>query len=136
MEISKEAAGNALVFASMGPSGEFLEPAGNVKETDMISCFRDQAAALVAGKPDGIIIESMSDINEIKCALKGVREITDIPVVVSMTYTKNPKGFATIMGITPEKAVKELEKEKISAIGSNCGSGIKDFIKITNIMKN
>jgi 5-methyltetrahydrofolate--homocysteine methyltransferase len=135
VEISKEAGGNVLVFASMGPSGEFLEPAGDVTEKDMISCFRNQAAAFAAGKPDGIVIETMSDINEIKCALKGIREITGVPVAVSITYTKNPGGFFTITGITPAKAVKELEKEEISAIGSNCGSGIKDFIEITKILK-
>lgn len=135
VEISKAVSGESLVFASLGPTGEFLEPVGEITEKDMIENFTDQIKGFIEGKADGIVMETMSDINEVKCAIKAVRELSEMPVIVSMTFSKEPKGFATITGITPEKFGKFMEKEKVDAIGTNCTLSIEDFIPLVKILK-
>ncbi len=134
VELSKEASGDSLVFASVGPTGEFLRPAGTITEKEMVLCFSEQVKAFVEGGADGVIIETMADLNEAKCALRAVKENSDFPVAVSMTFNKG-KRYATIMGITPEKAVVALEEAGADIIGANCGFGIENIVEIARIMR-
>jgi len=135
VELSEEMAEDSLVFASIGPTGEFLKPLGMATEDEMISCFSEQVKAFVEGGADGVIVETMTDLNEAKCALKAVRENSDFPVAVSMTFEKGERGYATIMGITPGKAVVELEKAGADIVGANCGFGIESTVEIARIIR-
>ena len=134
VELSRELCNESLVFASMGPTGEFMKPLGTVTEDEMTSCFREQVNAFREGGADGVIIETMTDLNEVKCAIRAVKENSELSIAVSMTFEKGPKGFATIMGVTPEEAAMELEKEGVDVLGSNCGSGIENLMEIARIM--
>jgi 5-methyltetrahydrofolate--homocysteine methyltransferase len=134
--ISKKAAGDrALVFASIGPSGEFMAPVGAVSEEDMMKGFAEQAKALAEGGADGIVVETMMDLAEAKTALLAARQSTSLPVAVTMTFNKGPKGFATMMGIRPEQAVAELEKAGADIVGANCGAGIDQMIDLMKLMR-
>jgi 5-methyltetrahydrofolate--homocysteine methyltransferase len=135
-EISKEAAaGRALVFGSMGPTGELLKPLGPATEAEMFKCFEEQARALVEGGVDGIVIETMTDLVEAKAALAAIRQNHTLPVVVSMTFDKKRRGYATIMGVRPEQAASELEKAGADIVGANCGTGIDHMIEVTQLMR-
>jgi len=124
-----------LVFASIGPTGEFMEPLGIITEKQMITCFAEQVIAFVEGGADGVIIETMTDLNEAKCAIKAVRENSNLPVAVSMTFSKGRMGFATVMGTGPQQAAIELESSGVDIVGSNCGFGIEDMVGIARIMR-
>ncbi len=136
-EISKEAAANegALVFGSIGPTGELMKPLGTATEPEMMNCFLEQAKALVAGGVDGIVIETMTDLAEAKAALRAARESTSLPVVLSMTYDKKRRGYATMMGVRPEQAVRELERAGADIVGANCGAGMDDMIEVARLMR-
>jgi len=135
-EISKQAAGGrALVFASIGPSGEFMAPLGTVSEEDMMKGFAQQAKALAEGGADGIVIETMMDLGEAKAALLAARQSTSLPVAVTMTFDKGPKGFATMMGARPEQAAAELEKSGADILGANCGAGIDQMIELMKLLR-
>ena len=82
VKLSKEVSNNSLVFASMGTTGEFLEPLGTITESEMVESFSVQVKSFVKGNADGILIETMSDLNEIKCAVKAVKENSTLPVVI------------------------------------------------------
>ncbi len=136
VELSKEVSGDSLVFASIGPTGEFLKPLGVITEDEMVECFAEQVKVFVDGGADGVIIETMTDLNEAKCALKAVKENSSLTVGVSMAFDKERKGFATMMGVTPEQAAIELEKAGADIVGANCGSvTIKDIVQIAKIMR-
>ena len=135
VQLSREVCGDSLVFASIGPTGEFLKPLGTVSKEEMVLCFSEQVEAFVEGGADGVIIETMIDLNETKCALKAAKENSNLPVAVSMTFNKGERGYATVMGITPEKAAKELEKAGADIVGSNCGIGTKDIVEIARIIR-
>ncbi|KPJ56519.1 MAG: hypothetical protein AMS16_02255 [Planctomycetes bacterium DG_58] len=136
VELSKEAAAaRALVFASIGPSGEFMEPLGTITEPEMVACFAEQVRAIAAAAPDGIVIETMSDLAEAKAALRAVRENSDLPAVVSMTFERGARAIATMMGVTPQQAVGELEAAGADLVGANCGAGIETIVEVARRMR-
>lgn len=134
--ISKRAAGDdALVFASIGPTGEFIAPLGERSEDDFIACFAEQIAACVEGGADGLCIESMSDLGEALAALKAARQVCSLPAVVSFTFTKGQARYATMMGLRPERAAAELDAAGADLVGANCGAGIEQAIEIARLMR-
>jgi len=136
VNISREAAGDrVIVLGSIGPTGEFLAPLGVITVDEMTAAFARQVKAFVAGGADGVVIESMTDLGEITCALRAVKENTDFPVVCSMTFNRGLKGYATMMGVKPEDAARSLENAGADIIGSNCGWGIEEIIEVARIMR-
>jgi len=119
-----------FVLGSVGPTGAMLEPFGELTKAEMISAFTLQAKALVDAGVDGIMLETFTDLNEVDCALDAIRQYSQIPVIVSLTYTKSPMGYNTMMGTSIEDAVKYLLKSDVFAIGSNCGNGIENMIEV------
>ena len=135
-KISKVAAAeSALVFGSIGPTGELMKPLGTATEPEMVKCFLEQAEALVSGGVDGIVIETMTDLAEALAALRAARESTSLPVVLSMTFDKKQRGYATMMGVRPEQAAGELERAGADIIGANCGAGMDDMIEVARLMR-
>jgi 5-methyltetrahydrofolate--homocysteine methyltransferase len=134
--IAVEAAGgHAAVFGSVGPTGGFLEPLGSLTESELIAAFGRQVRALASGGAEGIVLETMTDLGEIICALRAVREHSDLTAVCSMTFDRGARGYATMMGVTPERAAEELDAAGADAVGANCGTGIVDIIGIARIMR-
>jgi len=120
-----------IVSASVGPSGRLLKPYGDVEPEDMLVNYQKQIEILVESGVDMLTVETMTDIEEAKLAIKGARSISDsIPIAVTMTYDSTPRGFYTIMGVNIKTAVRELEKTGADIIGSNCGNGIEKMIDI------
>jgi 5-methyltetrahydrofolate--homocysteine methyltransferase len=122
------AGGGALVAGDIGPSGEIVEPLGTLAYDEAVEIFHEQAASLVAGGVDLIWIETMSDLNEIKAAIQGVRQAAPgIALVTTMTF--DTRGH-TMMGVTPEDAVAHLAAWGADAIGGNCGNGPDELIPV------
>lgn len=129
VEISRRAAaGRALVFASLGPSGVMLMM-GEVSEAELQAGFAEQAQAMADGGADGIVIETMSDVNEARLAVLAAKT-TGLPVVACMTFDSGKNRDRTMMGHTPEQAAEQLTAAGADVIGSNCGQGIQGFIPI------
>ncbi|MEA3403461.1 MAG: homocysteine S-methyltransferase family protein [Armatimonadota bacterium] len=136
VELSKSVANDrALVLASIGPTGEFMQPLGTMTEEEMVAAFAEQVRAMVAGGTDGILIETMTDLGETKAALAAAKAHFDGPVVTSMTFDKGSKGYATMMGVTPEQAAGELQAAGADIVGSNCGHGIENIIEVARLMR-
>jgi methionine synthase I (cobalamin-dependent) len=132
--ISIQAAKNkAKVFASMGPSGMMLI-SGNVTEQELYDAFLEQATAIAAEKPDGIVIETMSDLTEASIAVKAAKT-TGLPVAACMVFDSGKNKDRTMMGTTPEQAIAKLTEAGVDIIGSNCGQGIDGFIPICKRMR-
>jgi len=128
-EISNSAAkGRARVFASIGPSGKLLL-SGEVTPEELRGAFAEQARALAASGVDGLVIETMSDLDEAKLAVAAARE-TGLPVVACMVYDAGKNRDRTMMGNTPEQAAQELTAAGADVIGANCGQGIAGFVSI------
>jgi 5-methyltetrahydrofolate--homocysteine methyltransferase len=118
----EEAAGAAYVAGDIGPTGELLAPYGLLSSEEATEVFAQQALALAEGGADLIWIETMTDLNEAKAAIQGVRQVTDLPLFCSLSFGA---GGRTMMGVSPAQAVKELWPMGLTAIGANCGEGIE-----------
>lgn len=129
VQISRRAAGaNALVFASIGPSGKMLLT-GEVTVTQLENAFAEQARALADAGADALLVETMCDLEEAKAAVAAARA-TGLPVIASMVFDSGKDKDRTMMGITPEKAAQALGQAGADVIGANCGQGIAGFVKI------
>ncbi len=123
------------VIGSIGPTGEFLEPLGEVSEVVMLDAFAEQAAALEEGGADGVVIETMSALEESLLAVKAAKEHTNLAVMASMTFDPGPRGFFTMMGVTPQQAVRELLAGGADVAGANCGRGIDVMVQLARQMR-
>lgn len=137
VEAVKDAVGDkAYVSGSCGPSGKLLKPYGDIEPEEMYDGFYRQISSLISAGVDLICIETMTDINEILLAIKASKSIsTNIPVIATMTFDPTPRGFFTIMGTDIPTAVKALTDGGADIIGSNCGNGIENMIKIAEDFK-
>lgn len=132
VEIAREAAGRELyVIGDIGPTGDYLSPAGNLTQQQMSDTFADQAKALAGSGVDAIILETMSDLKELKAAIIAVKENTKVPLIASMTFCKiDGIGFRTTSGISIPQFVNEALMTGSDVIGVNCSLRIGDIIPL------
>jgi len=124
----KEAGGGVYVGASIGPTGQFVEPLGEIPFDEMKAAFREQAEALVAAGADLITLETFLDIKECRAALIAIREVSaTIPVIAMLTFDDNGRS---VLGTPPESAAITLAAAGADIIGSNCGLGVDGIYEI------
>ncbi|GFE56454.1 homocysteine S-methyltransferase family protein [Geobacter sp. AOG1] len=133
VEIARQVAGDhAYVAASIGPTGRFVEPVGDLSFDAMADLFREQAAALIEAGADLITLETFLDIKEARAAVIAIREISStIPVIAMLTF--DDKG-RSVLGTPPEAAAITLEAVGADIVGSNCGLGVDGIYDILSAM--
>ena len=132
-QIARRVAGqDKYVLGDIGPSGDFLEPLGGLKAQDLNEAYVQQANALVDGGVDGLIIETMTAIEEAAVAIEAVKSIvSDLPVFASMSFDKAGNDFKTMMGVDVEAAVEKIVSLEIDAVGFNCGTiSLEGYIEL------
>ena len=131
LAVKRAVSGRAYVSGSCGPCGKILKPYGDTDPELVYESFGIQMQAFFESGCDVICIETMMDLREMLLALRAAKEkAPGIPVMATMTYDATPKGFFTIMGDTIEKTSSALEEAGADVIGSNCGNGIENMIRI------
>ncbi|MFA7060455.1 MAG: homocysteine S-methyltransferase family protein [Pedobacter sp.] len=129
----KEAGSKAYVGASIGPTGQFVEPLGEVSFDEMKGAFREQAEALVKAGADLISLETFLDIKECRAAVIGIREVSrDIPIIAMLTFDDNGRS---VLGTPPEAAAITLAAAGADIVGSNCGLGVDGIHDILQRMR-
>ena len=123
--IAKEAAaGKALVALDLGPTGQLLEPTGTLDFETAVDIFAQQVRCAVSAGADLVMIETMTDLQECRAALLAVKENSDLPVLVSMTYEERGRTF---LGHSPACAALTLEGMGADVIGINCSLGPREM---------
>ena len=129
-KISKRAAGEKFVLGSIGPTGIILMMS-EVSEQELYEAFKEQAFGLEAGGADAIIIETMTDLDEARIAVKAAKENTSLEVFCTMTFEKTVSGeFRSMMGVSPTEMVETIIDAGAVLIGANCGNGIAGMVGI------
>lgn len=123
------------VAGSIGPTGEFIEPLGDVTEDELYDTFAEMSKAFEAGGADAVMIETQLALEEAAIAVRAAKENTDLVVMSTMVFDKGPRGFFTMMGVTPEQAVEGLQEAGADIVGTNCGSGIEKMVEIATRMR-
>jgi 5-methyltetrahydrofolate--homocysteine methyltransferase len=134
VRLAREVAGEkAYVAGSIGPTGRFVEPVGDLSFDQMRDIFSEQARALIDAGCDLITLETFLDIKEIRAAVIAIRELSaDIPVIAMLTFEEKGRS---VLGSPPEAAAITLEAVGASMIGSNCGLGVEGIYEILRAMR-
>jgi 5-methyltetrahydrofolate--homocysteine methyltransferase len=114
------ASGARYAAADIGPTGQLLAPMGTLAFDDAYDLFAQEVRAADAAGADLFVIETMSDLAEAKAALLAVRENSDLPAFVTMTFGEDGRTF---LGTTPEAAAVTLGSLGADVLGINCGLG-------------
>ena len=122
-KIARKAAGeDKYILGDIGPTGDFLKPLGSLEPESLKEAFAEQAKALLDGSVDGIIIETMTALDELEIAIKAVKDISLLPLFVSLAFDAVKDGFRTMMGVDPAAAAGRLLPLEVDALGFNCGT--------------
>lgn len=120
-----------FVAGSVGPLGKPLKPFGILSPEEAYDAFQEQVEALVEGGVDLILLETFSDLEELKLAVRAAREATDLPVVAQMTFDEEGR---TLRGHTPAEVVRDLEPLGVAAVGANCSVGPLPMVDVVSAM--
>lgn len=122
---ARSVAGDKLVALDMGSTGQLLEPSGTVSFEEAYDAYKE---IVIAGNDaDVVVIETMTDLYEVKAALLAVKENSDKPVLVTMTFEENMRTFT---GVSPECMVAVLEGMGVDALGVNCSLGADELLPV------
>ena len=124
-----------FVAGSVGPTGELLDPLGNLSEEEAYDIFAEQIKALEEGGVDVIYIETMMAAEEGVIAVKAAKENTSLPVVASMTFELGKAGLRTMWGVDIKTAIEKYSEAGADVIGANCGKGFDEMIAIIKEMR-
>ncbi|MBX7246763.1 MAG: homocysteine S-methyltransferase family protein [Candidatus Sumerlaeaceae bacterium] len=114
------------VLGDIGPFGGFIEPLGEASRGQVVEWFDEQARGLLEGGVDGFIIETMTALDEIECAIQAIRRHSKLPIVASLAFDKTQTGtFRTMMGVSPTQAATHLTNKGADIIACNCGTGLE-----------
>lgn len=115
-----------FVLGDMGPLGALLEPYGDLTLEEAADAYSEQAAALVEGGVDAIIIETQTSLDELGLAIKAARAAGAPSVIASLAYDRTVDGrsYATIMGVRPGQAAVAAQQAGAHIIALNCGTGM------------
>jgi 5-methyltetrahydrofolate--homocysteine methyltransferase len=128
--VAREVAGahGILVAGDLGPTGELLEPLGAMTSAEAQSFFEEQLLGLRDGGIDLVLIETMSDLGEVRAAVAAARSVVpDLPVIATLSFDTN---LRTMMGVRPGEAVTALAEAGVEAVGANCGRGPEEMAVI------
>ena len=116
-----------FIALDIGPTGKLLKPLGDLDFEEAVNIFKKTVEIGIKYGVDLVIIETMNDSYETKAAILAVKEICDIPVIVTNAYSEN--GLL-MTGATPEAMVALLEGMNVDALGANCSLGPKQLLPI------
>jgi methionine synthase / methylenetetrahydrofolate reductase (NADH) len=119
--IAKEAADTrACVVGAIGPLGVRLEPFGEMAAQEAVAAFTRQVDGLLAGGVDGFILETFSDVEELRAAFEAVRSRSQLPVFAQMTVGTDGK---THYGTDPASFGPIIQAMGADVVGVNCSVG-------------
>jgi 5-methyltetrahydrofolate--homocysteine methyltransferase len=123
------------VVGSMGPTGDFVEPLGQLRRTELAEAYAEQAGALAAGGVDAILIETMRTLEEAETAVRASKHATSLPVFVTMVFERGTNGFQIMTGARTKAVVIALRGAGADAVGANCGIGVEMMVELATELR-
>lgn len=129
VKIARTACGRSkLVFGDMSSTGIFVEPFGTLSFDEAYKTFSEQATLLIESGVDGIIVETMSDLKELKAAVLAIRDVSkDIPVIAHMTFEAD--GIS-VTGTSVEIFASLFNDIDVDVVGMNCTLEPKEMLPV------
>ncbi len=126
--LSKEATSgtDVLVAGDLTMTGQQLFPIGELQFEELVTIYKEQAKVLEEAGVDLFVVETMMSLQECRAAVIAIREISELPIMVSLTYQNDGR---TLYGTIPEIATVVLQELGADAIGINCSTGPLDMLE-------
>jgi len=121
-----------LIAGDVGPLGVRLAPFGRVQPEQARAAFVEQIRPLAEAGVDFLILETFSDVSELCEAIAAARQVCDLPVVASMTFTRDDR---TLLGDSPARVAKRLAECGADVIGTNCSGGPAQIYRVLKAMR-
>lgn len=118
------------IALDIGPLGALLKPSGSLSFDDAYELFKEQVIAGVEAGCDFILIETITDLYEAKCAVLAAVEHSNVPVLCTMSFESSGRTF---LGTDVISMVTTLEGLGVSAIGFNCSFGAQEMIPLIEV---
>ncbi len=109
-----------FLAGNIGPLGRLLAPLGDIELVEARAAFLEQAEALLEAGVDLFLLETFSDLSEMREALAAVRSLTDLPIVALMSFAEDG---TVASGEEPWLIAKTMEEQGADVIGANCATG-------------
>jgi len=130
---AREEVGEAVFLAgAIGPLGKPVAPLGTIPKEEALAAYIEQVEGLVEGGVDLLIIETQTDLEEMKLAIQAVRKVTDLPLVAQMTFTEDGR---TLYGAYPEDVVRVTQSLGVNVLGANCSVGPQKILEIVQRLR-
>ena len=123
---------DTLIAGDMTMTGKQLLPLGPISFEQLVSCYAEQAKALEEGGVDLFVVETMLSVQEARAAVLGIRQVSTLPVMVTLTFDENGR---TLYGTDPLTALVTLQDLGIDAFGMNCSAGPEALLPHIQAMK-
>ncbi|MBN2147853.1 MAG: bifunctional homocysteine S-methyltransferase/methylenetetrahydrofolate reductase [Anaerolineales bacterium] len=120
------------IAGDVGPLGVRLAPFGRVLAEQARQAFIDQISALAEAGADLLVIETFSDLYEMREAVAAARQVCDLPIVATITFTRDDR---TLLGDSPAKVAQSLAESSADVIGVNCSGGPAQIWRILRQMR-
>ena len=143
--LSRQAVGDkALVAGDMTMTGQQLFPMGELLFEELVEVYKEQASVLAKAGVDLFVVETMMSLQECRAAVIAIREVCDLPIMVTLTYNEDGR---TLFGTPPETAVvdgdlllpgiwteQDIQSLGVDAIGVNCSTGPMEMVPLVERM--
>ncbi len=123
---------DVLIAGDVGPLGVRIAPYGRVKLEEARAAFAEQIRALAQAGADLIVVETISDLYEIREAIAAAKETCSLPVVASVTFTRDDR---TMLGDDATQAAKKIFEAGADLIGVNCSGGPSQLLRLLKQMR-
>lgn len=121
VKLAKEITGDGTyVAASVGPTGELLEPSGTLNFDNAYSIFAEPLKAIEDAGADLVNFETFADLNELRAAILAAKETTNLPIIASVTFNANSR---TLFGNSAEVCAIVCQSLGAVVVGANCSGG-------------
>ena len=98
---------------------------------ELVEVYKEQASVLAKAGVDLFVVETMMSLQECRAAVIAIREVCDLPIMVTLTYNEDGR---TLFGTPPETAVVVLQSLGVDAIGVNCSTGPMEMVPLVERM--
>ncbi len=135
--LAREVSGpDRMVLGCVGPTGEMMEPYGDLTEDEVKAAFAEQAKALQEGGADAILVETQSILEECCAAVSAAREASGLPVIASFTFSPTRQGgYASMMGVHPADFAPAAISAGACVIGTNCSNGPEHMVNVVRELR-
>lgn len=123
---------DVLIGGDVGPLGVRIAPFGRVQPEQARAAFAGQIEALCEAGADLIVIETVSDMYEIREAARAAKQVCSLPLVTSVTFTRDDR---TVLGDDPTRVARVLNESGADIIGVNCSGGPAQLLRILKQMR-